>query len=144
MEYEEFETAAERGLMGLDRTYWVTQYIHMDIHNKPTRHLPPTEVKAFVNPTPYLDYNHRPKTKYYFHPVNDKGAVLPRKIKATVDYSNDQRLQVFTNKHDAQIAYIEYAHKALAQASEAREEYDIRLTAIEDKIHKNIDDNKPQ
>lgn len=144
MDYKELETLIQAGEIGAGSRLFITDYRHDNIHNKPLRHIKPTEVILYNNvdlpPRKHVYY-----ADYHFRAVSKTGKILSAII-APYDNTGYRSftggsLNIFLTLKEAQACYVIQCQKVIEQAEEAKAQAAVRFDEIIQSSNERIREN---
>lgn len=141
MLYKEFEEKIAAGDYSAGDSFWVTDFRHDNVLEKPIRNVKPTEVRLFPN-------DELPKNKkvyyadYHFRPYGKTGKVMAQII---APYDNTgfrsytgNSLNIFLSKDEAEAHYIAQCEIVRKQVADEMDKVKAKLDKVLDSIDESI------
>jgi hypothetical protein len=103
---------------------WITDYRHLDIVEKPIRHIKPTKgilkIRDISLPKKNFYYNkiHHIQLKYSFIPLKKNNEIKSKEIKLYDNCNYPEFVKIFTTEDEAKIHYKKMAKEILNQYNE--------------------------
>lgn len=141
MDYKEFTVQIDAGYARVGDLFYITDFRHDDILNKPIRNIAPTQVQLFSNDD-LPKGKHVYYAEHHFRAVGKTGKPLAAVI-APYDNTGFRgytgvSLNIFTTLEEAEAYYVKQCEKVLDQVKTAQDQWNARFNEMTATVSKSI------
>lgn len=140
MEFKEFSELVANQQVTSGDFFWICDYRHEDIMQKPIRHVKPQEVAFFKNsdnpPGKRIFY-----TDMHFRPLGKNDFVKKQIIAPYDNTAWGQAVRVFVTERECRAFYVAQCEAINSQIKEAKEKWEKLFVSMETSVAKEIKEN---